>query len=64
LSYPLRADGGLGGAVLTGLLERETEVASLGSLVRDAVAGRARLALVEAPAGIAKTRLLNEARRE
>jgi DNA-binding CsgD family transcriptional regulator len=46
------------------LLERENEVASLGALVRDAASGTARLALVEGPAGIGKTRLVAEARRD
>jgi DNA-binding CsgD family transcriptional regulator len=45
------------------LLERDGELASLESLIDDAAAGRARLALVEGPAGIGKTSLMLEARR-
>ena len=68
-SFEPRADRCLvfpwtGRGVLIGLLERETEVASLGELVRDAAAGAARLAFVEGPAGIGKTRLVAEARRD
>ncbi len=46
------------------LLEREREVASLEALVTAATAGQGRVALVEGPAGIGKTRLLLEARRQ
>jgi DNA-binding CsgD family transcriptional regulator len=45
------------------LLERESELASLDALIDQAVAGSARLALVEGPAGIGKSRLVAEARR-
>jgi DNA-binding NarL/FixJ family response regulator len=45
------------------LLERDRELASLQSLIDDAADGQARLALVEGPAGIGKTRLVGEARR-
>ncbi len=45
------------------LLERDGELASLESLIEDAAGGRARLALVEGPAGIGKTSLMLEARR-
>jgi predicted ATPase len=44
------------------LLEREAEIASVDALIADAARGQARLALVEGPAGIGKTRLLAEAR--
>jgi DNA-binding CsgD family transcriptional regulator len=58
----LRADDVTGSLIR--LLERETELESLGAHVRDAAAGVARLAIVEGPAGIGKTRLVIEARRE
>jgi DNA-binding CsgD family transcriptional regulator len=45
------------------LLEREREVATLAAVVDEVAAGRARVVLVEGPAGIGKTRLLAEARR-
>jgi DNA-binding CsgD family transcriptional regulator len=45
-----------------GLLEREGELARLTELVQDAVRGRGRLVLIEGPAGIGKTRLLEAAR--
>jgi predicted ATPase len=45
------------------LLERDGELASLESLIDDTAGGRARLALVEGPAGIGKTTLMLEARR-
>jgi DNA-binding CsgD family transcriptional regulator len=45
------------------LLEREGELASLEALIDEAAAGEARLALIEGPAGIGKTRLVAEARR-
>ena len=44
-----------------GLLEREAELEALDALIADAGEGRGRLALVEGPAGIGKTRLLEEA---
>jgi DNA-binding SARP family transcriptional activator/DNA-binding CsgD family transcriptional regulator len=44
-------------------VEREREVALLGSLLSDAMAGEGRAVLVEGPPGIGKTRLLAEARR-
>jgi hypothetical protein len=45
------------------LLERERELASLDALLDEAAGGQARLALIEGPAGIGKTRLVAEARR-
>jgi DNA-binding NarL/FixJ family response regulator len=45
------------------LLERDQELASLGALISEAAAGEARLAVIEGPAGIGKTRLVAEARR-
>ncbi|HEX4760604.1 MAG TPA: AAA family ATPase [Thermoleophilaceae bacterium] len=45
------------------LLERDGELASLETLIDDAAEGRAKLALVEGPAGIGKTTLMVEARR-
>ena len=44
-------------------VEREREVALLGGLLSDAIAGEGRAVLVEGPPGIGKTRLLAEARR-
>jgi DNA-binding CsgD family transcriptional regulator/Flp pilus assembly protein TadD len=44
------------------LLERERELAELDSLLLDAKAGEARLALIEGPAGIGKTQLMAELR--
>lgn len=44
------------------LLERESELARLAELVDNANRGRGRLVLVEGPAGIGKTRLLEAAR--
>jgi DNA-binding SARP family transcriptional activator/DNA-binding CsgD family transcriptional regulator len=44
------------------IVERENEVTLLGMLLGDAVAGEGRVALIEGPAGIGKTRLLAEAR--
>jgi tetratricopeptide (TPR) repeat protein len=43
---------------VSGLFERERELAELDTMVRDAQAGRGCLAVVEAPAGLGKTRLL------
>jgi predicted ATPase len=45
------------------LLERERELAELDVLIDAAAGGQARLALIEGPAGIGKTRLVAEARR-
>jgi DNA-binding CsgD family transcriptional regulator len=45
------------------LLERERELAELDGLLADARVGTGRLLLVEAAAGLGKTRLLREARR-
>ena len=47
----------------SGLVERERELAALGALVGDALAGEGRTALIEGPAGVGKTRLLTEVRR-
>src|SRR3954454_6172434 len=44
------------------IVERDNEVTLLGMLLGDAVAGEGRVALIEGPAGIGKTRLLAEAR--
>ena len=44
------------------LLEPEGDLAVLGGLLADARAGEGRLAVIEGPAGIGKTRLLEEAR--
>ncbi|GFJ96002.1 BTAD domain-containing putative transcriptional regulator [Phytohabitans rumicis] len=49
--------------VVDDLVEREREVAELRGCLAGALEGRARLMLVEGPAGIGKTRLLGEARR-
>jgi DNA-binding CsgD family transcriptional regulator len=46
------------------LLERDRELASLDALIDEAAAGQARLVLIEGPAGIGKTRLVAEARRQ
>jgi len=54
---PLGAD-----ARVAVLLEREGDLALLGGLLADARAGEGRLAVIEGPAGIGKTRLLEEAR--
>jgi DNA-binding CsgD family transcriptional regulator len=45
------------------LLERDGELASLEALIDAVAGGEARLAIIEAPAGIGKTRLVTEARR-
>jgi DNA-binding CsgD family transcriptional regulator len=45
------------------LLERDQELATLDVLIDAAAGGRARLALIEGPAGIGKTRLVAETRR-
>ncbi|MEA2442559.1 MAG: hypothetical protein QOH76_3983 [Thermoleophilaceae bacterium] len=44
------------------IVERDNEVTLLGMLLGDAIAGEGRVALIEGPAGIGKTRLLAEAR--
>src|SRR5262245_16341225 len=59
---PRSGASGVGAAAAT-LLEREQELASLAALVDEAASGRARLAIVEGPAGIGKTQLLTEGRR-
>ena len=50
------------GARATALFERGGDLALLGGLLADARAGEGRLAVIEGPAGIGKTRLLDEAR--
>ena len=50
------------GARAMALFERGGDLAVLGGLLADARAGEGRLAVVEGPAGIGKTRLLDEAR--
>jgi predicted ATPase len=45
------------------LVEREREVHALGALLDGALAGEGRVALIEGPAGIGKSRLLQLARR-
>ena len=47
-----------------GLVGRDRERGELGALVRGAIAGDGRVVLLEGPAGIGKSRLLAEARRE
>ncbi|HEV7772907.1 MAG TPA: AAA family ATPase [Conexibacter sp.] len=47
---------------MSGLLERERELTELGEMVAEARAGQGRLAVIEAPAGLGKTRLLQTAR--
>src|SRR3954454_14182294 len=44
------------------IVERDDEIGLLGMLLGDAIAGEGRVALIEGPAGIGKTRLLAEAR--
>jgi len=44
------------------LLEREAELAAIGALAAEAGAGAGRLVVIEAPAGLGKTRLLHAAR--
>src|ERR671918_914111 len=44
------------------LVEREAELASLDALIAETLEGSGRLALIEGPAGVGKTRLLAEAR--
>jgi predicted ATPase len=48
---------------MDGLLERDRELAALERLLGEAADGRGRLALIEGPAGIGKSRLLAELRR-
>jgi DNA-binding CsgD family transcriptional regulator len=50
------------GRQVAALLEREGDLAVLGALLADARGGEGRLVVVEGPAGIGKTRLLEEAR--
>jgi len=45
-----------------GLYERERELATIDRLIDDAAAGNGRIALIEGPAGIGKSRLLRAAR--
>ena len=52
------------GARADGLLERDGELTRLTALVRGALAGEARVVLVEGAAGIGKSRLLAEVRRD
>ena len=59
---PVAAAGGTVDAA-AGLVERERELAALGALLGDALAGEGRSALIEGPAGVGKTRLLAEVRR-
>ncbi len=47
---------------MNGLFERERELAELDTMVGDACAGRGCLAVVDAPAGLGKTRLLQALR--
>ena len=47
---------------MSGLLERERELAELDTMVGNACAGRGCLAVVDAPAGLGKTRLLQALR--
>ncbi len=54
---PAAAHGGL-------MLERDRELASLEALVGEAAGGAARLVIIEGPAGIGKTRLIAEVRRQ
>src|SRR5918992_1196611 len=49
-------------ASMTALLERESELQQLDGVVEGACAGLGRLALVEGPPGIGKSRLLEAAR--
>ena len=52
-----------GGATPSDLVERDREMAQLDALLRDAQAGEGRVAVVEGPAGIGKSRLVAELRR-
>jgi DNA-binding SARP family transcriptional activator/DNA-binding CsgD family transcriptional regulator len=51
------------GGAIADLVERERELAELDALLAEARAGTGRVAVVEGPAGVGKTRLLAEARR-
>ncbi|GAA1770331.1 BTAD domain-containing putative transcriptional regulator [Luedemannella helvata] len=64
-SAPLTAEQPVIGASPAGeaLVERGAEMADLRACLHDVLAGQGRLALVQGPAGIGKTRLLAEARR-
>src|SRR3954465_11968910 len=44
------------------IVERDNEIGLIGMLLGDAIAGEGRVALIEGPAGIGKTRLLAKAR--
>src|SRR5436190_17286100 len=44
------------------IVERDNEIGLIGMLIGDAIAGEGRVALIEGPAGIGKTRLLAETR--
>src|SRR5262249_38936861 len=61
----LRAMSGASGvgAAAARLLERDQELEALAALVEETGSGRARLVIVEGPAGIGKTQLLTETRR-
>lgn len=50
-------------APLTGVLERDRELALLDRLVADTRAGRGHVAVIEGPAGQGKTTILRELRR-
>src|SRR5690349_18705090 len=49
---------------MAALLERERELSTLRTLTADAAAGGSGLLVIEGPAGIGKTRLIAEARRD
>jgi DNA-binding CsgD family transcriptional regulator len=65
LGRPGVSEGSAASAAVRGgvLLERDRELASLDALIDEAAAGQARVALIEGPAGIGKTRLVAETRR-
>ncbi|MEV4421464.1 AAA family ATPase [Patulibacter sp. NPDC049589] len=54
-------DGGRPATILPPLLDRDAETALLRAAVDDAVAGTGRLVVIEGPAGIGKSRLLQQA---
>jgi tetratricopeptide (TPR) repeat protein len=58
----LTAGSSLGNGEAQPLLERDDELVELDRLLADARGARGRVALIEGPAGIGKTRLLQEAR--